>query len=182
MKFIRNLKNSFKNFWLLVIVPSLMHYPSRRIRMWVACRVFGRIGKNVAILRHVDFIEPSHISIGNNTVINSYCYLDGRDDLVIGNNVDIARGVTIWTMEHNPHDDYHVSRKAPVIIDDYVWIASHATILPGVHIGRGAVVACGAVVTKDVPSMTIVAGVPAKKIGIRKSALFYKLNWFPKFR
>lgn len=182
MKLIRNFKNSVKNYWLLVIAPSLMHYPSRRVRMWVVRRVFGHVGKSVAILRHVDFINPSNISIGNHTVINPYCYLDGRARLTIGNNVDIARDVTIWTMEHDPHSDNHDARIGDVVIDDYVWIASRVTILPGIHIGRGAVVACGAVVTKDAEPGVIVGGVPAKVIGIRESALKYELNWFPKWR
>ena len=68
------------------------------------------------------------------------------------------------------------------IIEDYVWLASRVTVLPGVHIGRGAVVASGAVVTKDVPPLAIVAGIPAKIIGYRKEeALQYHLGdraWF----
>ena len=69
-----------------------------------------------------------------------------------------------------------------VIIDDYVWIASRVTILPGVHIGRGAVVASGAIVTKDVPECAIVGGVPARIIGERKSKLHYNLKYKPLFQ
>lgn len=68
-------------------------------------------------------------------------------------------------------------RGGNVIIDDYVWIASRATILPGVHIGRGAVVASGAVVTKDVPPLAIVGGVPAKILKYRKDCMKYKLGF-----
>jgi maltose O-acetyltransferase len=74
---------------------------------------------------------------------------------------------------HDVHDDFHCDKRAPVTIEDYVWIGHRAIIMPGVTLGRGAVVAAGAVVTKSVPPMSIVAGVPARVIGQRKSALSY---------
>ena len=64
-----------------------------------------------------------------------------------------------------------------IVIDDYVWIASRATILPNVHIGRGAVIATGAVVTKDVPPLAIVGGVPARIIKYRQDCMEYKLGF-----
>ena len=141
------------------------------------------IGKKTSVLRFVKIRKPMNIFIGNNTVINQNVILDGRGGYIrIGNNVDIAQEVNIWTLEHDVNDDFHNTKGGDVIIEDYVWIASRATILPNVTIGRGAVVACGAVVTKDVPSMSIVAGIPAKIIGNRKSKLKYKLNYFPYFR
>ncbi|WP_198952521.1 acyltransferase [Mucilaginibacter sp. MD40] len=131
----------------------------------------------------VEVRAGSNVSIGNNTIINQKVLLDGRGGkLVIGNNVDIAQETNIWTLEHDVHDDYHVSKGADVIIEDYVWIASRVTILPGVTIGRGAVVASNSVVTKNVEPLTIVGGVPAKLIGQRKSNLLYKLNYRPLFR
>jgi maltose O-acetyltransferase len=91
----------------------------------------------------------------------------------MGNNVDIAQEVVIWTLGHDIHDDLHRDKGAPVTIEDFAWIGHRAIIMPGVTIGRGAVVAAGAVVTKSVPAMSIVAGVPAKVIGQRQSALSY---------
>ena len=85
-------------------------------------------------------------------------------------------------LEHDVNDDDHKSNGSDVIIHDYVWIASRVTILPGVTIGRGAVVACNSVVTKDVPPMNIVGGIPAKLIGMRTSKLKYTLNYNPLFR
>ena len=109
--------------------------------------------------------------------------MDGRGGkLTIGNNVDIAQEVNIWTLSHDPHDDYHSVWGKEVIIEDYVWIASRATIMPGIRIGRGAVVAAGSIVTKDVPAMAIVAGSPAKIVGERKSNLKYRLDWQPWFK
>ncbi len=165
-----------------VIVPWLMKRSSRRLRMYVAKRYFAHIGKGTSLLCNVRFDCPNNISLGDNVVVNSNVYLDGRGGkLLIMSNVDIATEVNIWTLEHDVHDDYHVAAGADTIIEDYVWIASRATILPGVRIGRGAVIASGAVVTKDVPAMAIVGGVPAKVIGERKSKLLYQLNYNPIF-
>ena len=109
--------------------------------------------------------------------------LDGRGGkIIIGNNVDIAQETNIWTLEHDVNSDTHGVIAANVIIEDYVWIASRATILPGVKIGRGAVIATGSIVTKDVPPMQIYGGVPAKQIGIRKSKLLYSLKYSPWFQ
>jgi maltose O-acetyltransferase len=109
--------------------------------------------------------------------------LDGRGGSIrIGNNVDIAQETNIWSLEHNPNNDMHMTKSGDVVIDDYVWIASRVTILPGVHVGRGAVIASCAVVTKDVPPMSIIAGVPAKVIGYRDNKFKYTLNYRPLFQ
>ena len=97
--------------------------------------------------------------------------------VIIGNNVDIAQETNIWTEQHDYNSPTYKPVCKEVIIEDYVWLASRVTVLPGVHIGRGAVVASGAVVTKDVPPLAIVAGIPAKIIGYRKEeALQYHLG------
>lgn len=86
------------------------------------------------------------------------------------------------TAEHDIDDPYFVGTEAPVHIGDYAWISSRATILPGVRIGNGAVVAAGAVVTKDVPDYTVVGGVPAKLIGVRNNQLKYEIDYFRLFQ
>lgn len=133
---------------------------------------------NVKILsKHLD---RNHIQIGKNCVINPDCLLDGRSGkIIIHDNVDIARGSWIFTLEHDPHSDYHATKQGDVIIEEHVWVASRVTILPGVRIGQGSVIASGAIVTKDVPPMSIVGGVPAKVIGKRESKLLYQNNFFP---
>lgn len=139
------------------------------------------LAKSASILRNVRFIEPKYIKIGAHTVVNNYVLLDGRGGLFIGDNVDIARDVNIWTMEHNPADPDHAVRCGQVIINDYVWIASRATILPNITIGKGAIVASCSVVTKNVPEKAIVAGNPAKIVGYRDNDLNYELSYRPLF-
>ena len=158
-----------------------MAVPSYRIRLHYLRKLGLKFGNGTSFLRHVEIVEPRQITIGDNCVINPYVLLDGRGFLKIGNNVDIARNVFIWSMEHDIHDVHHSGKSAPVVIEDNVWIASRATILPGVTLGNGAVVASGAVVTKDVPPMTVVGGVPAKTICMRKGPLDYTLHYFPKY-
>lgn len=164
-------------------MPILLNFPSRTLRSYILKRFLGKIGHDTFFLRKVELLVPRNIFIGEHSVVNSYTLLDGRGGkITIGNNVDIAREVNIWTLEHDPNSDFHATKGGDVVIEDYVWIASRATILPNIRIGRGAIIASGAIVTKDVPSMSIVGGVPAKIIGKRNSKLKYKLNYKPIFR
>jgi maltose O-acetyltransferase len=166
-----------------LIQEWLMFIPVQLIRKGIIKLKFKSVGNSTNFLMGVKFRNPKNITIGSNSVINKKVLLDGRGGkLIIGNNVDIAQETNIWTLEHDVHDDYHKHIGGDVIIEDFVWIASRVTILPGVKIGRGAIVAACALVTKDVPSMAIVGGVPAKIIGLRKSLLRYKLNYSPWFR
>ena len=159
--------------------------------MWLPCHPLRRIicilfmkhfGWSSAIYRNVDIRTPKNISIGDKTIINKRCILDGRGVLTIGNNVDIAQEVCIWTEQHDYNSPSYNSVCKPVVIEDYVWIASRVTVLPGVTIGKGSVIASGSIVTKDVAPLTIVAGIPAKPIGKRENVLTYRLagrrDWF----
>jgi acetyltransferase-like isoleucine patch superfamily enzyme len=119
------------------------------------------------------------IQIGDNTVINRRCYLDGRSGVRIGNNVNVSHGVTLITLQHDPRSLSFACIGGPVVIDDHAWIGMRAIILPGVHIGEGAVVAAGAVVTRDVAPYSIVAGVPAVHKKDRPRDLAYVTKWFP---
>jgi acetyltransferase-like isoleucine patch superfamily enzyme len=166
-----------------VIREWLMFVPSHLVRGSIIKLKFKSVGNHTNFLMGVEFRKPKNISIGNNSVVNKKVLLDGRGgQLVIGNNVDIAQETNIWTLEHDVHHDYHKDSGGDVIIEDYVWIASRVTILPGIKIGKGAVIASNSVVTKDVEAMTIVGGIPAKLIGVRKSKLLYNLNYKPWFK
>ena len=177
------MKQYIKHIILELILPFISTLPSYKIRHSFLKLLKVKIGKETNILKNVKLNTPSNIEIGNNCVINSHVLLDGRGGkIIIGNNVDIARETNIWTLEHNPHDDFHKTKGGNVVIEDYVWIASRVTILPNVTIGKGAVIASGAIVTKDVPPMAIVGGIPAKIISTRKSKLKYKLYYRPPFQ
>ena len=144
------------------------------------------VGKNSFVSMNVKVLnlhpDKNQIKIGDNCIINPNVILDGRKGrIIIGNNVDISRDSYIYTAQHDPHDDFHGIKYADVIIHDHVWVASRATILPGVTLGKGCVIACGALVTKDVDEMCMVGGVPAKVIGMRRSGLKYTIDYHPPF-
>lgn len=120
--------------------------------------------------------DPYKIKIGVGSIIGDNSILDGRNGITIGDNVCFASNVRIWTEQHDHRDPWfrcETQEHGPVVIDDRAWIGSHTIILHSVHIGEGAVVAAGSVVTHNVPPYTIVAGIPAKKVGERNRDLRY---------
>lgn len=168
--------NRLFNLWLdfeLMLLRWVGHLPLHFVRRG-AYRLAGvKIGKASTIHLGCNFFYPPGIEVGQGTIIGDHCFLDGRAPLKIGNHVDIASQVLIYNSQHDIHsEDFH-SIEAPVTIEDYVFIGPRAVILPGVKIGKGAVVASGAVVTKDVAPQKIVGGVPAQEIGERKVRDFH---------
>ncbi|MDE6597592.1 MAG: sugar O-acetyltransferase [Clostridia bacterium] len=106
-----------------------------------------------------------NITVGKNVFINSGCCFQDQGGIEIGDNVLIGQQVVIATLNHELAPENRADMlPAPVKIGNGVWIGAHATVLPGITIGNGAVVAAGAVVTKDVPENTVVGGVPARVI------------------
>ncbi|WHU91108.1 acyltransferase [Burkholderia vietnamiensis] len=139
-----------------------------------------KIGRDSSIAMGC-FVTGYHISIGDNTVVNRYTYLDGRVPLTIGNNVNISHYTLIQTLTHDPQNPDFICLCKPVVIEDHVWIGARAIISPGVRIGEGAVVGAGSVVTRDVEPYTIVAGNPARYIKERTRDLRYRSRYFPFF-
>ena len=139
-----------------------------------------KLGKGSSI--HLNcFINQFNIEIGRDTAINRKCYLDGRGGILIGDNVSISPEVHLITAQHNINDPSFTFVKEPIVLDDYVFIGTRAIVLPGVHLGKGCVVASGAVVTKSFPEYSVVAGVPAKVISTRNKDLNYSCKWMPPF-
>ena len=110
-----------------------------------------------------------NITIGKDVFINSGCHFQDQGGIEIGNGAWIGHNVVLATINHDlsPKEN-RKNHYAPVKIGAHVWIGSNATILPGVTIGNWAVIAAGAVVTRDVPTMTVVGGVPAKVLKVVK--------------
>ena len=143
--------------------------PSHTLRGWFYRRYLKfDIGRNSLIFMEAWFDAAGGLTIGDNSVINQRCRIDNRGGIVIGDNVSISAEVCILTADHNLQSEQFEGRSRPIKIHDYVFIGTRAMILPGVTLGRNSAVAAGAVVTKDVPTNTIVAGVPAKPIGTRE--------------
>lgn len=106
-----------------------------------------------------------NITVGKNVFINACCCFQDQGGIAIGDGTLIGHNVVLATINHGfPPDHRGDNFPAAIAIGRNVWVGSHATVLPGVTIGDGAIVAAGAVVTKDVPPMTVVGGVPARII------------------
>jgi len=141
-------------------------------------RLLGaRIGKHTSIHKGCQFYQIEALEIAEHTVINMHVILDARRGLGIGQNVSISEYAAIYTLQHDLDDPDFAIEGGPVVIEDYVFIGARAIILPGVTIGKGAAVAAGAVVTKDVPAYAVVGGVPAKFIRERSHDLTYQLDY-----
>jgi len=155
-------------------------WPSRRLRMAYLCAALGGCGQGAAVQLGCRFLNPRKIFLGDRAIINWGCVLDGRKHRVrVGSDVSIGPEATIITLEHDPQSSEFADRGGEVIIGDRVWICYRAIVLPGVTIGEGAVVASGAVVSRDVEPHSIVAGIPAKQIGTRSKDLRYSCQYSP---
>jgi maltose O-acetyltransferase len=156
--------------------------PSHRIRLAFYRYGMGfRIAEGSFIFMSTWFYAPGRFSMGQHCVVNEKCRLDNRGGLTIGNTVSISSEVCILTADHDPQSRNFAGRISPVMIEDFAFIGTRAMIMPGVTVRRGAIVAAGSVVTRDVPEYTIVAGVPARPIGTRNRDLDYTINygvWF----
>lgn len=106
-----------------------------------------------------------NIIVGKNVFINACCKFQDQGGIEIGNGVLIGHNVTLATLNHDERPQFRQNiYPKPIKIGDYVWIGSNATILQGVTIGNGAIIGANAVITKDVPQNSVVAGVPARVI------------------
>ena len=106
-----------------------------------------------------------NISVGEGVFINACCHFQDHGGVTLGDGCQIGHNVVFATLNHELLPERrNVTHPAPIVLGKKVWVGSNATILQGVTIGDNAVVAAGAVVTKDVPANTIVGGVPARVI------------------
>ena len=146
--------------------------PGLAIRYVVVKSLARSCGDNVSIHAGAYILSPANLAIGHNVSIHPFCYIDATGGLQIGDNVSIAHGTSILSTTHT-YDDlrtpikYQPIAAQPTVVANDVWLGAKSTVLGGTAIGEGSVIAAGAVVTKDVSPLSIVAGVPARTIKIR---------------
>ncbi len=127
------------------------------------------LGAGVALGGGTFINHPGRLVIGAGSYIGRGCYLDLESSLVLGNNVAVGHGTSFITTQHRlgPSElRCGAFDSRPITVGEGAWIGANVTILPGVRIGRGAVVAAGAVVSAHVPPNALVAGVPSRILRI----------------
>lgn len=167
-KIILRLENYLLDFTLMYLY-FIGTIPSHHVRRFFYRLAGMKIGRGSTLHTYFRCFFPSGISIGDDTIIGDHAFLDGRAKLKIGDHVAIASSVMIYNSQHDTDSDDFRAEYGEVTVDDYVFIGPRSIILPGVHIGKGAVVAAGAVVSRDVPAYAVVGGVPAIYIRDRKN-------------
>jgi maltose O-acetyltransferase len=129
--------------------------------------LLGQIGKNTIIEPPFYCVYGHNIYLGDHVYLNVLCTILDCSEVRIGNHVMLGPSVQIYTAAHHLQAELRIQGlevAKPVVIEDNVWIGGAAILLPGVRIGRNAVVGAGAVVSRDVPENTIVAGNPARVV------------------
>ena len=160
--------------WYIRLLAPLYQHRGRGSKIYWSVRMDTPPYRKFSLGRHS--VVESYSCVNNavgDVVIGDYTRIGIHNTIIgpvtIGSHVNLAQGITVTALNHNfadknkRIDEQGVSTK-PVVIGDDVWIGANAVILPGVTIGKHAVVAAGAVVTTDVPENTVVGGVPAKVI------------------
>lgn len=138
------------------------------IRRTLARKLFKVMGDRVIIGTRVEFGSGANVEIGSGSNIGRSSWI--ANDTVFGENVMTGPEIVILSYNHGtridgtPFNQQGYTRRSPVTVRDNVWIGTRAILLPGVTIGSNAVIGAGAVVTKDVPPFTVVAGNPARVV------------------
>lgn len=160
---------------ILLLVPKILN----RILMEVLKSLFNNHGKNIRFFPLNSSFSYESIELGNDVFIGPGARFSSISIIKIGSKVMFGPDVTIMGGDHNTSvvgkymfdvKDKLPENDLPVIIADDVWVGARVIILKGVTIGRGSIIAAGAVVTKDIPPYSIAAGVPARIVAFRFSA------------
>lgn len=174
-----SIKRIIKDVLSFVYDLILKNFPSKNSPHSIGCRLricylsnfFKSTGKLVNIQPGVHFEGLHNISIGDYSGIGRNSIIIASCKLIIGQNVMIAPELIVFTANHEMKKDLPMIHQsitiAPVTIGNDVWIGARVTILAGVSVGDGAIIAAGAVVTKSVEPYSIVGGIPARPIGTR---------------
>jgi putative colanic acid biosynthesis acetyltransferase WcaF len=181
----RNAVRWTRDFWgdlRLLLLTCVGYLPFHFARNF-CYRLSGvRLPRTSSLHWRARFFFPEGLTVGDRCTLGNDGFYDARDGITIGDNVNIAADVRIYTRQHDIDSAEFSETGGPVVIETYAALGSRVTILPGVRIGEGAVVASGAVVTKDVAPYTLVGGVPAKYIRDRPRGLRYQLGYAKRFQ
>ncbi len=181
-------KHSNDRTWKETVKTSIdrLKYLPRLIYYWWRRRRYLVRGHEIAPLTLLPWSlpkGPGKLRVGNETSIHKV-YMILHEDITIGSRVCINHHVSLMTGSHDTLDPYWRTFEKPIVIKDYAWIAEHAIILPGVTIGRGAIVGAGAVVRFDVPDYAVVSGNPGRAYppGRTKELDYSPIRYIPAFR
>jgi putative colanic acid biosynthesis acetyltransferase WcaF len=164
---------------LLNHVVNRLPYAAWRMRSYQAFGVTLDDPRSGLIMLGSEVWEPGRLRIGRRTTIGRDCLLDARGGIEIGDDVNISSYSRLMTAKHLIHEPDFPAAYGSIAIERRTWIAIGATVLDGVRIGEGAVVAANATVTRDVAPFEIVAGTPARPIGKRREPQSYELDYRP---
>lgn len=146
-------------------LPALLSFGYRRQRLKLSGATLGEL---TLVAPGTMYGWRKRLTVGKRSYLGSV-YMHLHAAVVLGDNVVVNDGVTILTASHDVDDPDFTQFAKPITIDDYAWIATGATLLPGVRIGKGAVIGAGAVIAKDVPDYAIAVGNPAKILPRKRS-------------
>lgn len=190
-----NLKKIMKNVYPVKILYEFLkgffawflNYIVSTIPFWFIRRFFYiasgmKIGKGARIGLHTRVIRPEKIVIGDRTIINEYCHLDGRGGLKIEHDSSISIYTKIITASHRANSDQFEYYEKNTIIKERVWIGCSAIILDGSHIKKGCIIGAGAVIKGETEEYGIYVGNPAQKIKERNNNIDYSINYHPFFK
>ena len=154
--------------WLLLFRPTPRVALFSRWRV-LLLKLFGaKVAWSVNVLPSCRIWQPWRLTIGENSWIDGDVNLYSVDEIRIGHDAVVSDGAYVCTASHDLASETFALTTAPVEIGDCAWVCARAIVLPGVKVGAGAVIAAGAVATKDVAQRTEVGGVPAKFIKQRE--------------
>ena len=157
----------------------LTHFPNYFVRKLYLTKVMG-VGIGNQTFVHMGCFFNSDVTIGSNSVIGRECHLLGP--IRVGNNVSITAQTYVFATSHLKDSPTFEAYAQPVTIEDYAWIGARAMILPGVTIGRGAILGASSTATKNIPNFAVFAGTPAREVGMRSTVLDYELDYSPHFQ
>lgn len=176
------LHNTSRSYLASKLAYNIGRLHGLSLRIFLYRKIGMKIGKGCVIRRGVYLGSPNELEVGDGTFIGRaslYC----TGGVKIGKNVNVSDGAVIITAKHDVNSPAFEAVYEPITVEDWAWITTNAIVLAGVTIGEGAVVAAGAVVTKDVAPYSVVGGNPAKVIGERKKQAFTYVpgNYHPPF-